>query len=64
MNAPPAQYLIDCKQAAAARNRSLYLYWSPEDRDWRSTVHITMIPPDRSFMMVTPGGAVRPYGPA
>jgi hypothetical protein len=62
-NEPPMTYLRSCKEAAATRRRTIYIYWSPETNDWRSTIHITMVPHHRSFTMVTPGGTVRSYGP-
>lgn len=59
----PNDYLQSCKDSAAARNRKVYLFWSPSGLCWQSTIHLGLVPPSAESVTVWPDGHYRFFQP-
>lgn len=52
-------YLTQCREAAIARKRDIYVYWN--GTTWESTIHAHMVPRDCGYYLCKPDGTAYPY---
>lgn len=59
---PPAAYMLDVKDSARERKRTLYVYRSTKSGDgWVSTINLSMVPFDVQVWSVSPTGFVATF---